>query len=374
MRARPSPHNRLHIALLAITRGRLSGGFTKYLGHLVPLLRKQSGVSAVDVYVPPEIATPDEFTWPAGDDLRGFRSLRRAIVERRPDVVFIPTARVLRAGEIPVVTMVRNMEPLEVPFNGNAMTEGLKNVMRAAAARFACRRADRVIAVSNHVRDFLVERWRVPADRIGVIRHGVDPAADAEPPMPPVLAPLAGKRFLFTGGSIRPARGLEDAVCALPSLADAVHLVIAGSVDRGAEHYERAMRQLANELGVAPRILWAGQLKADAMSWCFRNAAAFVMTSRAEACPNIVLEALAQGAVSVSTDHPPMPEFFDDTAVYYRERNADDLAARLVETLAVPESERGRLRERARERARAFTWEATARGTVAELQRAIEQT
>ena len=362
----------MHIALLALTRGRLSGGFRKYLDHLVPILRKQLGVEALDVYVPSDIATAGEATWPAGDDLRGFRSLRQVIAERRPDVVFIPTARVLRVGGIPVVTMVRNMEPLEVPFEGNAVVEGAKNVMRAAAARFACRRADRVIAVSDHVRDFLVERWRVPAERIGVIRHGVDPAPETELPVPPVLAPLAGKRFLFTGGSIRPARGLEDVVRALGSVGSEVHLVIAGTVDRGAEHYERAMKRLAEELGVASRILWAGHLGAQEMSWSFRNAAAFVMTSRAEACPNIVLEALAQGAVSVSTDHPPMPEFFADAAVYYRERNAGDLASRLVETLAMAEPERQRLRERARERAGTFTWDATARATVAELQRAID--
>jgi glycosyltransferase involved in cell wall biosynthesis len=96
------------------------------------------------------------------------------------------------------------------------------------------------------------------------------------------------------------------------------------------------------------------------------------MTSRAEACPNIVLEALANGAIAVSTDHPPMPEFFGDAALYYRERNASHLAARLAQALSLSFNARGHLRDSARARAEQFTWEATARATVNELSRAIE--
>jgi glycosyltransferase involved in cell wall biosynthesis len=303
-------------------------------------------------------------TWPLGDDMRGFRELPRAVAALAPDVIFIPTARVLRAGRTPVVTMVRNMEPLEVPFGGNTLAEGLKNVARAAAARVACRRADRVIAVSQHVRDFLVDRWHIPEERVGMVYHGIDQPGNAP------AVPLTQERFLFTAGSIRPARGLEDVIEAMAELQEDLHLVIAGAVDRGAEHYAARMRSLAGRKRVSSRIRWAGHLDAASMSWCFRNAAAFVMTSRAEACPNTVLEALANGAVSVSTDHPPMPEFFGDTATYYSERDPGHLAVQLGHVLAMPESAREQRRDAARTRVARFTWEATARATVAELRRA----
>lgn len=355
----------MRIALLTLTRGAVSGGFRKYLDCLVPLLRSEPQVESVDVFVPPQMVRAGDRTWPQGDDLRGFRELRRAVAALEPDVIFIPTARVLRVGRTPVVAMVRNMEPLEVPFGGNTLAEGLKNMARAAAARVACMRADRVIAVSGHVRDFLVDRWHIPEQRIGTVYHGIDAPGDAS------VAPLTRERFLFTAGSIRPARGLEDVIAALAELPDALHLVVAGAVDRGAEHYAAGMRSLAERKQVAPRIQWAGHLDAASMSWCFRNAAAFVMTSRAEACPNIVLEAMANGAVSVSTDHPPMPEFFADTASYYSERNAAHLAQQLGHLLALPESAREERRQAARARAAHFTWKATARATLAELRRAV---
>jgi glycosyltransferase involved in cell wall biosynthesis len=361
----------MRIALLTLTRGSVSGGFRKYLDRLVPLLRGEPGVEAVEVFLPPQMASDGGHTWPRGDEMRGFRGLRRAVAALDPDVVFIPTGRFLRFGDKPVVTMIRNMEPLEVPFGGNTLKEALKNIARAAAARAASRHSDRVLAVSGHVRDFLVERWRIPPERVGTVVHGVDPAEE-DGDMPESLARFAGTPFLFTAGSIRPARGLEDVIEAMSRVPSGVHLVIGGAVDAGAEHYERKMKKLAESHSLGTRVHWAGRLDARAMSWCFSNAAAFVMTSRAEACPNIVLEALAQGAVSISTTHAPMPEFFGDAATYYRERDAGELANRLAEVLAWPAAECERLRRLARARAARFTWPSTAAATVAELRRAVE--
>ncbi len=361
----------MKIAVVLLTRGNVSGGARKHLRRVIPLLRTQPEVERVEVFVPPQIAEGDQHTWPERDELRGFRELRRALMEMKPDVVFIPSARLLRVPGVPLVTMIRNMEPLEVPFGGNTIKEGMKNVARAVAARAACRGADRIIAVSQHVRGFLVDRWRIPEARIGTVYHGIDPANDGALTTPPPLGPLEGTQFLFTAGSIRPARGLEDVIAALPYTPAGVRLVIAGAVDRGAEGYASRMRGLAERHGVASRVVWAGQLDSAAMSWCFRHAALFVMTSRAEACPNTVLEAMAEGAVSVSNDHGPMPEFYADAAVYYRQRDVADLSRKLREALSFNEDRRARLRERAVARSRHFTWEETARSTLAELRCAM---
>jgi glycosyltransferase involved in cell wall biosynthesis len=358
----------MRVALLVLTHGGVSGGFRKYLQRLVPLLRLHPEVDRLDVFVPPQLAGAAEHTWPEGDHRRGFRALRHRLADLQPDVIFIPTARFLRAGRIPVVVMVRNMEPLEVPFEGNTIIESLKNVGRAAAARAACVRADRVIAVSRHVHDFVVNRWRIAERKVGTVCHGIDTAAlqDRRPESIP------SSPFLFTAGSIRPARGLEDVITALKDVPSDLRLVIAGSVDRGAEDYAARMRSLAVEQGVGHRLVWAGQLDMAAMSWCFRNAEVFVMTSRAEACPNTVLEALVNGAFSLSTDHPPMPEFFGDAATYYRARSAGDLTEKLVGMLNSSSETRQEMQERGRARASIFSWDATAQATVAELKAAIQ--
>jgi alpha-1,3-rhamnosyl/mannosyltransferase len=97
---------------------------------------------------------------------------------------------------------------------------------------------------------------------------------------------------------------------------------------------------------------------------------AFVMTSRAEACPNTALEAMSAGAMIVSVDHEPMPEFFGDAALYYRAGDARALAERISTVLAGRVSP-PEIAARARARAAGFTWSTTADRTIHELELAV---
>jgi glycosyltransferase involved in cell wall biosynthesis len=144
-------------------------------------------------------------------------------------------------------------------------------------------------------------------------------------------------------------------------------LVIGGASDPGVDVYRRELDRLATVRGVSDRIIWAGHLSASEIAWCFREAAAFVTTSRAEACPNIVLEAMRQGAVSVATQHAPMPEFYRDTALYYRPGDAGDLAHAIDAVLNMKSADRQERRERAHARSLDFEWSITARRTLNEL-------
>lgn len=367
----------MNVALVNLTSGGLSGGYTKYLAALLPRLAGDRRIARLHVFVHPSVAECNELplpvrSWPAGDGLRGYRGLRAHVLALAPDVVFFPTARLIPIGQAATVVMVRNMEPLTVPLAGNTWSEGLRNLARARAARAACRRATRVIAVSEHVKAFLTRRWKLPEARIGVVHHGVDPAAAGPAPKrPPALHGSAP--FLFVAGSIRPARGLEDAIGALPRVLERfpdLALAIAGGTDASGRPYAARMRTLSRALGVERRVLWVGHLAPAEMAWAFSHCRAFVVTSRAEACPNLALEAMSHGAPIVSTAQPPMPEFFESTAVYYAPGRPEDLAARLTERLTTPED--ASRADTVRRRVAAFTWQRTADRTIEELQRAVE--
>ena len=359
----------MKIAVVNLTSGGLSGGYRKYLARLMPLMAADARVQRVDVFVPGGAAASldpalEVRTWSREDAARTFADLARDVAALQPDVVFVPTARHASFGNRPVVTMVRNMEPLSVPFGGNTWAEGLKNLARAREARRASRRATRVIAVSQHVHDFVVARWQLDPRTVGVVYHGVDlPTAGSVTEMRPDGA-------LFTAGSIRPARGLEDMIRALPTAGGDVRLVVAGEVDPGCERYAAKLRRLAHDLQVHERVTWAGHLGSAEMSRAFRTCAAFVMTSRAEACPNTALEAMSHGCATVSVDRAPMPEFFSDSAVYYPAGDAATLTRQIRAVLGDP-AHRLRLEAAALQRATAFTWEHTRDRTIEELERTL---
>jgi glycosyltransferase involved in cell wall biosynthesis len=176
--------------------------------------------------------------------------------------------------------------------------------------------------------------------------------------------------FLFTAGSIRPYRGLEDAVAALPEIVRMcgdLSLVIGGEAEASMRPYQQRLQRQAEALGCADRILWCGKLDQQEMAWCFQQCRVFLMTSRVEACPNTVLEAMSQGCLSVSTDCPPMPEMYGETALFYKVGDAARLAQQVRTALGFDADQRRLLQDSARRRAAGFSWHRTVEETVRQL-------
>lgn len=366
----------MRVAVVNLTSGGFSGGYAKYLRELIPRLRDDARIAELLVLGPSGAKDAVDWCWPDGDAKRRRPALGERLDRWKPDLLFIPTARLYRWGGVPVVTMVRNMEPLVVPFAAPTWRERAVNVARRLEARRAARHADHVIAVSGFVAEYLREHWRVPQARMSVVPHGVHPPVDGgvQPRLAPGSLPPQ-TRVVLSAGSIRPARGIEDLLYALPILRrDSGHqaqLWFAGAPTPGAERYLASLKELSRALGVDDAVIWLDNLRPPELLWCFRRADIFAMTSRVEACPNLVLESLAAGAMSVSVDTPPMPEFYGDAARYYTAGNATQLATQLGSALSTPPAALFTLRAAATSRAQRYRWEDTAAATAAALSRTL---
>lgn len=368
-----------------LTRGGLSGGARKYLEemgaqwaglHPTPDVRYfLPDTPAVRAWWDERAAT--EF-WPLSRTGRTPGRLQRRLNEWAPDVVFIPTSRWIRGLTVPQVVMVRNMEPLRSPPGVHVpFLEAWVNRLRRWEAGRAASQAQGVICVSDFVEREVQRLWRLPVGQIRVIPHGSGPALPLEGARRPSGLPqvVKGGDFLFTLGSLRPHRSLEDLIQALAVLRDQgreVAVAIGGHGERGSGGYPQQLRRLAQRLHVDPLISWLGALDRREVTWCFHNAMGFVMTSRVEACPNVVLEAMVHGTPSISTTAEPMPEFYEDAALYYAPGDAEELARQIVRLRQEPEI-REALRTSALLRSREFTWEATAGKTLEYLEEVAGQ-
>ena len=127
------------------------------------------------------------------------------------------------------------------------------------------------------MRDFLIQHWGLNQDQVGVVYHGAEsPLGHIAATRPQPLDGLNSVRFLFTAGSIRPARGLEDIIRATARINQngmPYVLVIGGEVNPDAHVYFERMKRLAIDCGVADRVVWTGHLTAREMAWCFYNCA-----------------------------------------------------------------------------------------------------
>lgn len=125
-------------------------------------------------------------------------------------------------------------------------------------------------------------------------------------------------------------------------------LVIAGS---GEERND--LERLASELGISSRVRFLGLVPNHEVARLHAAADLFVLSSRLEATPTVVLEALACGTRVVSTDNPGGVElgrmFPDDIRIVPREDPqalADGIAASLREDRRISERTSRRVDER----------------------------
>jgi glycosyltransferase involved in cell wall biosynthesis len=372
----------MRLAIINLTGGGLSGGGMKTMRYLVPCIHNEIHTSKVRVFVPSNgpdltlLVNQGLKAWPERDWMKGFYWLRREIRAFAPDAIYVPNAMWLNFGDIPYVIMVRNMEALVQPFGGNPVSVGIKNLLRREMARYACRNASRIIAVSQFVHDFLVEKWHISSSKIGVVYHGIEPPISFQKIVTPSrLDKLKVEPFLFTAGALLYYRGLEDIIRAINLLKERYpshKLLIAGESIRGTSGYKKRMEQLVDELGLSSSVIWLGHLSQAEMSWCFHHCEAFVMTSRVEACPNIALEALSYGCINISTFQPPMPEIFGNGALYYNSDCPEDLAERIVQILNLTSAEKTAMRDRVRCLSGQFSWASTAKKTFENLEQAIK--
>ncbi len=176
------------------------------------------------------------------------------------------------------------------------------------------RRFDALLAVAEIQKDYLVEVEGLPREKLRVIHNGVDtvryrPATGDE---------RAGIRkelgfddrdvVLITVASLKPLKRIDallDAAAALKRGGARVRVVVVGDgPDRD------ALRALAARLEIEEECWFAGLR--DDVDRLLRAADVFVLSSRTEAFPNVVLEAMATGLPVVTTDVGSVREMVED--------------------------------------------------------------
>jgi len=377
----------MRIAIINKTAGSMSGGYKKYLYNIIPRLTKNKNVEYVLCATPKSVNIQELFNvFPNVKfiDCQPFRFLRNEnepelenyLEEFSPDVIFIPLERYYKFSDIPVVNMLRNMEPFAESIDRNSFTDKCRLYIQRLVARRAIRKSDRVIAISKYVKELLSYKWNVPEEKIGLVYHGIELPRFGEYIRPNNIPKDWEGNFLFTAGSIRPARGLEDILGAMKHLilekVNIKGLVIAGETELRMIPYRKKLEERIKMNNLSSKIYWTGKLSEKEMSWCYRNCKIFVMTSRVESFGMIAGEAMAHGCVCISSDSPCLPEIFGDAAVYYPSKRGEVLAEAIQKVIRWDNYQRKEISKKAIERAAKFSWDITVEKLLIEFKKAIE--
>jgi glycosyltransferase involved in cell wall biosynthesis len=313
------------------------GGSERHLLTLLPAL-KERGVDVSFLGLDDPSRAPDPF-YEALDvpyeRLRAPRDLDPALAwrvrrpARRADLVHthLVHADVYGAfGARRLVSTKHNDDPFR--------TGAFRFVERALA-----RRATRIIAITESLARFQVERVGLPAAKVEVIHYGLDdlPQAWGENPPDP-LSPDA--RLLLCICRLEPQKGVDVAIRALREIPGAQLVVLGEGPQRG------ELEQLARELDVP--VYLPGRVP-DVAAW-LRRADLLVHPVRWEGFGLALLEAMLASLPVVASKVSSIPEIVVDgeTGLLVAPDDPEALAAAVNRVLADPSGygERGRARAR----------------------------
>jgi len=225
-----------------------------------------------------------------------------------------------------------------------------------------CRRA---IAVSEYAARAasgpVSERVR---RRITIVPHGVGP------PFSPPSSETDREPFVLAVSDIYVQKNLSTLVHAFASLAGErpeLSLKIAGRpVD---EDYFASLRRTVSDLNLDGRVNFLGHVETEDLAELYRRCTVFVFPSTVETFGNPLLEAMASGAAIACSNAAAMPEVAGNAAAMFDPSDPDAMASAIAQLLDDPDLA-GEFRQRAAERAGAFTWPNTAARTVEVLREA----
>ncbi len=133
-----------------------------------------------------------------------------------------------------------------------------------------------------------------------------------------------------------------------------------------------SQQELIARLGIAPQVKHVGKVSLAELPSLYANAELFLMPSWHEGFGLPALEAMACGTPVVSSNCGSLPEVVGDAGLLVDPRDEESIAGAALRVLSDQRLSND-LRRRGLERASAFTWERTARQTLAVYRAVFEE-
>lgn len=227
---------------------------------------------------------------------------------------------------------------------------------------WSVRSADAVITVSQHSKQEILTQHPEWAKKIHVIPNGVETRFSTGPANPVILAryALASKYVLYVGG-FESRKNVSLLARAVP---EGLTLVLAGERLEADENPSGYTAELKETFKDVPNVKWLGYVPDADLVHLYRGAVCTVIPSRDEGFGLQMIESMASGTPVLSSHAASLPEVGGDAAAYFDPVNREELRNLLLK--AAQDTEwLNDLRQRGLERARSFSWDNVARGTLA---------
>ena len=127
--------------------------------------------------------------------------------------------------------------------------------------------SSRVVCMSQKGRDFLINIYEIPEEKIDLIPHGIPDMPFVDPHFFKDKFGMEGKQTLLTFGLLSPNKGIENVIRALPRIVDqfpdVIYMVLGAThphlLKHEGETYRDSLKKLADDCGVSEHIRFDNQ-------------------------------------------------------------------------------------------------------------------
>ena len=252
------------------------------------------------------------------------------------------------------------------------MFDGPRRYYKKLVAPSSLKKADRIIAVSNHTKLDIMELLKIPSEKIDVIPYGLDP----------IFKPISSKNelenfrikynlpinFILFVGTFQPRKNLETLIRAYSRINpnNNIPLVLCGS--RG--WLWRPIFKLIHDMKLEKQILLLPSLPNQSLPLLYNLADLFVYPSWYEGFGLPPLEAMACKTPVIVSDRSSLPEVVGDAGIKVNPNDVDELAFTMEKVLSDSEIQ-SRMKDAGILQAAKFCWKKTVKETFKTYKKAL---
>lgn len=230
----------------------------------------------------------------------------------------------------------------------------LKRIGYQKVLKTAVSKAKKIMVPLFCVKEDLIKTLKTSVDKIVVTQEGFDAKIKEGNVSRNVSEATRVPYFLYVGNAY-PHKNLETLINGFNKIKSKAKLILVGRDDY---FYKRLKKNENNNL------IFLHDVSDSDLFYLYSNAIANVSASLIEGFGLFPLEALGAGGIPVVSDIPAFREVCGDLAIYFNPKNEKDIAEKLKKALELKPAEREKIKEKARELVKKFSWEKMTKETL----------
>lgn len=295
--------------------------------------------------------------------------LPRALRKHRADAFLSPDGYLSLRTAVPQLAVIHDLNFEHYP---NDLPRAYSRYYRDRFPRFA-QKAARIVTVSEFSKQDIVKTYGIAPGKIDVVYNGI---GDIFTPLSPEAHPAVRQRltggvpYFVCVGSLHPRKNIARLLQAFDRFKDGgsdAKLVIVGE----AFWWDARMKQAWKSMRHAADVAFTGRLQQKELHEAVAAARALVFVSYFEGFGIPMAEAMKCGVPVIAANATSLPEVAGEAAIYCDPFSEENMAA-AMEKIWVDQALRDRLSAAGLQRATRYTWDRTAEGLWASLERVMQ--